>query len=238
MPVTRPIVLLESGRRHGPITRLITPWRMGELTTPFVFLDHAEIARGSQSLCGVQPDSGIASLTVVLEGAVSFEDASGARGEVHAGGLVWMKAANGIWRGSASTALRVWQLWISLPSSCADSPHVTQGIAPRDVEEDWTARVLLGQFGSARSRVRGAPPDINCLHVRLRHGQRWRYRAPDGHNVTWLAVDRGGLQLQSSGRVHAQRIALFADSPGVVEAQADGDTSFLLGSAPRATQRA
>ena len=238
VPVTRPIVLLERGRRHGPITRLITPWRIGELTTPFVFLDHAEIAGGSQSLCGVQPDSAIASLTVVLEGAVSFEDATGVRGEVGAGGLVWMKAANGIWRGSASAELRVLQLWISLPSSCTNSPGITQGITAREVAADGTARVLLGQLGSARSHVRSAPPDINCLHVRLKHGQRWRYTAPDGHNVTWLAVDRGGLQLQLGERVHAQRIAVFADSPGVVEAQAEGDTSFLLGSAPRAMQRA
>ena len=78
----RPIVLLASGRRHGPITRLITPWNIGELTTPFVFLDYAEVTPESQPLLGIQPHSGIATLTLVLNGGVSFEDASGGHGEV------------------------------------------------------------------------------------------------------------------------------------------------------------
>ncbi len=69
--------------------------------------------------------------------------------------------------------------------------------------------------------------------MRLRNGQRWRYAAPDGHNVTWLAVDRGGLQLQEGERVYWEQIAVFGDSAGVIEAQADGDTSFVLGSARR-----
>ena len=67
----------------------------------------------------------------------------------------------------------------------------------------------------------------------LKEGQRWRYVAPDGHNVTWLAVDRGGLQLQEGERVHWEQIAVFGDSAGVIEAQAESDTSFVLGSAGR-----
>jgi len=42
----RRIALLASGRRHGPITRLVTPWDIGELTKPFIFLDYAEVAPG------------------------------------------------------------------------------------------------------------------------------------------------------------------------------------------------
>jgi hypothetical protein len=38
---SRRIALLRSGRRHGPITRLITPWDIGELTQPFVFLGYS-----------------------------------------------------------------------------------------------------------------------------------------------------------------------------------------------------
>src|SRR5882762_1589418 len=78
----RHMVLLASGRRHGPITRLITPWNIGELTTPFVFLDYAEVTPQSQPLVGIQPHSGIATLTLVLDGEVSFEDATGGLGEV------------------------------------------------------------------------------------------------------------------------------------------------------------
>jgi redox-sensitive bicupin YhaK (pirin superfamily) len=232
----RRIALLASGRRHGPITRFITPWNVGELATPFVFLDYAEVAPGSQPLCGIQPHSTIASLTIVLNGEVSFEDATGAHGAVHAGGFAWMKAAHGAWHGGGSASgepLRVFQLWIALPPSEVSSPAASQGIAPQEVEEDGPVRVILGQSGMARSRIRGAPADTNCFHVRLRDGQRWRYVAPEGHNVTWLAVDRGGLQLREGERVYWEQIALFGDSDGVIHAQADGDTSFVLGSARR-----
>jgi len=46
----RRIALLASGRRHGPITRLITPSDIGELTKPFIFLDYAEVAPGPRPL--------------------------------------------------------------------------------------------------------------------------------------------------------------------------------------------
>jgi len=45
--VPRRIALLASGRRHGPITRLLTPWDIGELTRPFIFLDYSEVAPGA-----------------------------------------------------------------------------------------------------------------------------------------------------------------------------------------------
>jgi len=234
----RPMALLASGRRHGPITRLITPWNIGELTTPFVFLDYAEVTPESQPLFGIQPHSGIATLTVVLDGEVSFEDATGGHGEVRTGGVAWMSAAHAVWRGGGSAAgapLRVFQLWISLPPSQQGSPVTSEAIVPQHVETEGPVRVILGRFGRAVSRIHGAPADINYFHVRLKHGQSWCYIAPTGHNVTWLAVDRGGLQLQEGERVYWEQIAVFGDSGGVIEAQADGDTSFVLGSARRPT---
>jgi redox-sensitive bicupin YhaK (pirin superfamily) len=235
----RRIVLLASGRRHGPITRFITPWNIGELTTPFVFLDYAEVKPESKPLFGVQPHSGIATLTLVLNGEVSFEDATGGRGEVRTGGVAWMNAAHAVWRGGGSAAgvpLRVFQLWISLPPSQQSSPVTSEAIVPQHMEAEGPVRVILGRFGRAVSRIHGAPADINYFHVRLKDGQRWCYIAPAGHNVTWLAVDRGGLQLQEGERVYWEQIAVFGDSGGVIEAQADGDTSFVLGSARRSTR--
>jgi redox-sensitive bicupin YhaK (pirin superfamily) len=232
----RPLVLLASGRRHGPITRLITPWNIGELTTPFVFLDYAEVDAQSPPLFGIQPHSSIATLTLVLSGAVSFEDATGGHGEVRAGGFAWMNAAHAVWRGAAAAAgepLRVFQLWISLSGPHQRTSAANESIASEEVANEGPVRVILGQFGRARSPLRSAPADINCLRVTLKDGQRWRYAAPVGHNVTWLAVDRGGLQLQQGARVYWEQIALFGDSGGLIEAQADGDTSFLLGSAIR-----
>lgn len=235
-PGARPLALLASGRRHGPITRLITPWNIGELTTPFVFLDYAEVDAESASLFGIKPHSSIATLTLVLSGAVSFEDSTGDHGEVRAGGFAWMNTAHAVWRGGSHVAgepLRVFQLWISLSGPQQRSSAASERIASEEMATEGPVSVILGQFGRARSPLRSAPADINCLRVTLKDGQRWRYAAPVGHNVTWLAVDRGGLQLQQGERVYWEQIAVFGDSGGVIEGLAEGDTSFLLGSARR-----
>ena len=73
----RRIVHTTSGRRHGPITRLVSPSDIGELIKPFVFLDHAEVAPRPEPLFGIHPHSGIATLTVVLRGGMVYEDTTG-----------------------------------------------------------------------------------------------------------------------------------------------------------------
>ena len=229
---SRRIALLRSGRRHGRITRLITPWDIAELTQPFVFLCYSEPAPGDKTVVGVQP--GIGTLTLVLSGVLVFEEAPGNKGTVVAGGFRWTAPGEVVWHAGGRAAdepLRLLQLWVELPRGPASSTAESQSVAPYEVQEEGSVRVLLGQIGRARSRIGHAPKDVNYFRVRLKDGQRWRYAAPDGHNVTWLAVDRGGLRLEEGGRVLREQVALFERSRGVIEVQAEGESSFVLGSA-------
>src|SRR5258708_32438701 len=94
----RRIVQTTSGRRHGPINRLVSPSDIGELIKPFVFLDHAEVApRPGNPLMGIHPHSGIATLPVVLRGGMVYEDTTGKTGSVPTGGRAWVKAAKRLW---------------------------------------------------------------------------------------------------------------------------------------------
>lgn len=232
----RPIALLANGRRYGPVTRLITPWSMGELTRPFILVNYAEVGRRSQPLFRNHAPHGVATLSVVLNGELAFEDVTGKRGGIPAAGCAWMTAGSIVWHegGSASPEpLRVFQIWIAQPGAPDSASRMSEYLAADQVEEDGPVRVLLGEFGRARSRFRRAPADINCFHVRLKDGQHFRYAAPRAHDVTWLAVDRGGLELPLGERVYWEQVAVFGDSGGVIEVQAEGDTSFVLGSAPR-----
>jgi redox-sensitive bicupin YhaK (pirin superfamily) len=229
---SRRIALLRSGRRHGPITRLITPWDVGELTQPFVFLCHSELAPGARTVVGVQP--GIGALTLVLSGVLVFEEALGNKRMVVAGGFMWTAPGEVVWYADGRATdepLRTLQLWVELPGNLASSTAHSQCVAPHEVQEEGSVRVVLGQIGRARSRIGHAPPDVNYFQVRLKDGQRWCYAAPDGHNVTWIAVDRGALRLEQDGRVLREQIALFGRSRGVIEVQAEGQSSFVLGSA-------
>ena len=227
----RGVALITSGRRHGPITRLASPSDIGELIKPFVFLDHAEVAPRPEPLFGIHPHSGIATLTVVLRGGLVYEDTTGKNGLVPTGGLEWMKAGNGVWHDGGPTPsepLRAFQLWVALPPSEENASPESQYIPPDAVQHDGPLRVILGRHGRARSPIR-APAGINYFHVRLKDGARWRYAPPERHTVAWLAVDEGKLRLPEA--IGEGQLAIFEESGAAIELKAEGDTSFVLGSA-------
>src|SRR5258706_10086388 len=112
--VARRIAFRTAGRLHGPIVRLVSPSDLGEILKPFVFLDHGVIEPTNQPLFGIHPHSGIATLTVLLTGALAYEETTGGKGELTAGGLEWMKAGNCVWHDRAilpGEAPRFFQLW-------------------------------------------------------------------------------------------------------------------------------
>jgi len=227
----RDIVLRTSGRRHGSIVRLVSPSDVGELIKPFVFLDHAEVTYTGRPMIGIHPHSGIATLTVVLQGGLAYEDTTGKSGHVNEGGLEWMKAGNGVWHDGGpleGRPLRVFQLWVALPATDENSAPQSQYVPAEAVERDGPVRVVLGQYGHARGSIR-APQGINYLHVQLKDGQRWRYNPPPGHNVAWLAVDRGNLL--ASKEIGAGQLAVFTEGEESIDVRVQGDTSFVLGSA-------
>jgi redox-sensitive bicupin YhaK (pirin superfamily) len=142
-----------------------------------------------------------------------------------------MKAGNGVWHDGGPLAgppMRGFQLWVALPAAEESSAPESQYVAAEAVRHDGPVRVVLGQYGSARSVIR-APQGINYFHVRLEDGQRWRYQPPGGHNVAWLAVDRGGLL--AAEEIGAGQLAVFAEGEHAIEVRARGETSFVFGSA-------
>ena len=228
---TRRIVFRTSGRRQGSITRLVSPGDVGQLIKPFVFLDHAEVAHTGEKLSGIHPHSGIATLTTVLQGGLAYEDTTGKQGEVVRGGLEWMKAGKGVWHDGGALPgepLRAFQLWVALPAAQELAPPESQYVSPDSVEADGSVRVILGRHGRARSVIR-APEDINYFHVRLKDGERWRYAPPAGYSVAWLAIDTG--RLHASEVVSRGEVAVFDESEEAIEVRAEGETSFVFGSA-------
>jgi redox-sensitive bicupin YhaK (pirin superfamily) len=74
----REIVYRTRGHTREPITRLVSPSDLGELIKPFVFLDLAAFdgrLAPTPLDYGWHPHSGIATVTVMLEGAVRFASA-------------------------------------------------------------------------------------------------------------------------------------------------------------------
>jgi redox-sensitive bicupin YhaK (pirin superfamily) len=162
--LARAIVQRTRGRTHGPTTRLMSPSDFGEILKPFVFLDLFD-HEGAPFSAGLHPHSGIATLTYVAEGAVSYIDPDNVKGTLAAGGVEWMQAGRGMWHGGGldkAGRTRGFQLWIALPPELELGPTVSIYQAPEDVPEDGPTRVLLGSHGSASSAI-VSPSRINYL---------------------------------------------------------------------------
>ena len=103
----RQIVHRSRGRSHGFVTRLMSPGDLGRILKPFA-----------------HPRSGLATLTYVAEGSVSYEYTNAATGILRAGGVEWMCAGKGVWHSgrAGEPGRRGFQLWIALP------PHLELGL--------------------------------------------------------------------------------------------------------------
>ena len=87
----RQIVHRSRGRSHGFVTRLMSPGDLGRILKPFA-----------------HPRSGLATLTYVAEGSVSYEDTNGATGIPRVGGVLWMRAGKGVWHSGRAGARAPW----------------------------------------------------------------------------------------------------------------------------------
>src|SRR3984885_9928658 len=151
----RAIVQRTRGLTLGPVTRLMSPSDLGEILKPFVFLDLFD-HEGPPFNGALHPHSGIATLTYIFEGSVSYIDPDNVKGVLPAGGVEWMQAGRGMWHGGGldkAGRTRGFQLWIALPPELELGPTVSIYQAPEDVPQDGPARVLLGSHGAASSTI-------------------------------------------------------------------------------------
>jgi redox-sensitive bicupin YhaK (pirin superfamily) len=219
------------GQTHGMITRLMSPGDLGQLLKPFVFLDLFDNGGKPLTGFGLHPHSGIATLTYMAQGNVSYEDTNGAKGLLPEGGVEWMRAGKGVWHGGGGGEPgRAWgfQLWVALPPHLELGPSISIYQAPEDIPAIGPARVLLGPYSGVANAIE-APSPITYLAVNLRAGERWIYSPPAGHQVLWAAVGRGSVA--SPQLIEAGELALFEPGPDSVAFKAVDDTQFVLGSA-------
>jgi redox-sensitive bicupin YhaK (pirin superfamily) len=227
----RPIVHRTSGQAHGAFTRLASPSDLGERLKPFVFVDLFDTGGREFPGFGLHPHSGIATLTYIAEGSVSYEDTNGARGLLRAGGTEWMRAGHGVWHGGGAGEpgpARGFQLWVALPSHLELGPSVSVYQGANDLPIAGPARVLLGSYDGATSAIKTSS-DINYMAVRLKAGQHWRHTPPSGHAVLWVAIGKGAVRTPK--RIRHGELAIFAHCEDPVEFVANSDAEFMLGSA-------
>ncbi len=227
----RAIVHRTRGHGGGPITRLMSPGELGEVLKPFVFLDlfEGDGAHAPPLDAGWHPHSGIATVTVVLDGTTRYAETTGNTGALPTGGVEWMRAGGGVWHtGTAEPGpVRGFQLWVALPPELENAPSESHYVQPDRVPVAGPARVVLGAYGGAASPI--ASPPMTYLSVSLRDGERWTFEPTPGHEVAWIAVMNGALQTSSG--IASGELAVFERGTAPITVVADGETRFVLGSA-------
>jgi redox-sensitive bicupin YhaK (pirin superfamily) len=219
------------GQSHGPITRLMSPSDFGRLLKPFVFLDLFDNQGKLFPGLGLHPHSGIATLTYIAEGSISYEDTNGATGLLPAAGLEWMRAGGGVWHGGGAGEpgrTRGFQLWIALPPELELGTSESVYLAPEVIPHDGPARVLVGSYGTATSSIK-APSPMNYLAVHLKAGERWSYQPPAEHTVLWTAVGMGSVLVPDE--LQQGELMAFTPSNASIDFEAQSDAEFVLGSA-------
>lgn len=228
--VGRQITFRTRGNAHGPVTRMASPSDVGQLIKPFVFLDLIDSQQAiGQKDFGWHPHSGIATLTLLIEGHGRYMESIDHEGPMAAGDVEWMSAGSGVWHtGEVAPPIKAFQLWIALPEDRELSPAFSHHLPIGEIPSDGPARVLLGRSGDAGSPI-DAPPGINYLDVQLEAGQYWMHQPPKGHHVAWIAVMEGDLHVPEP--VRKGELAVFERSDAPLEFVAGSDVRFVLGTA-------
>ena len=235
----RTITLRSCGTPHGPITRLISPEALGERLKPFVFLDFFSANVFPGFGFGMHPHSGIATLTWQPGCDVQYEDTTGQKGMLKAGGLEWMNAGGGAWHQGflqGSGPAIGFQLWVPMPPGIEDNPSMGQYIPPQQVQsaeiEGGVVRVLLGEFTSGETRIVSpiaSHQNMNYWVVELSEGARWHFRPPDSHTVAWVFSFEGESLVQ---QISTTRELVVLDGEGLIEVAATkGPAKLLIGTA-------
>jgi redox-sensitive bicupin YhaK (pirin superfamily) len=209
---------------------MVSPSDVGKMIKPFVFLDLVDTQEAlGQPGFGWHPHSGIATLTLAIEGQGRYVESIGKEGTMLAGDIEWLSAGRGVWHsGFAMPPIKAFQLWIALPPERELAPAFSQHLSIDKIPSDGPARVLLGRCGEAVSPI-AAPAGVNYFVVHLEANQRWTYQPPRGHRVCWIAVMDGSLC--TPDQVGKGELAVFDQSDAALEFEAVTDARFVLGTA-------
>lgn len=230
---TRHIVHRTQGRKHGAITRLMSPGDVGEMVKPFVFLDYFEAEGFGGRGFPAHPHSGIATHTTLIRGTFDYGDSTGKSGTLNSGNVEWMQAGGGVWHWGSprpSEPVRGYQLWVALPASLEHAPAVSHYIETKQVQSKGNVRVLLGKYEDLASPIPYHEP-ITYLHVTLSDGERWTFSPNNGHDVAWLAINKGAVR--TDGARLENEMVVFAEGQAAIEIEASGTADFVIGSAQK-----
>lgn len=209
----------------------MSPGDLGQRIKPFVFLDLATPDPGPASILRWHPHSGIATVTVLITGEVSYRETTGTSGRLQSGAVEWMASNRGVWHTGAPTGdvrLLALQLWVALPPEQEHLPPSSQYLGAEQVPKVGPARIILGEWAGTRCPI-DAPTDLTYLDVRLAAGEQWTFVPPQNQSIAWLAVHTGTINCGEEADYG--ELLVFEEGGQEIRISATRDAGFVIGSA-------
>jgi len=185
---------------------------------PFLMLDHFSSDDPDDYIAGFpdHPHRGFNTFTYMLDGHMLHQDSMGNRGDLHAGGAQWMKAASGVIHSEMpqqdNGLMRGFQLWINLPKTEKMSDPGYQEFQPGSfpiIETDQSiVKLIVGEYKGKKSPISDPNTYVQYLDVSI---------APDSEFSISMDNTREGF------------VYLFEGSAIIAESQLEQHNFAVLG---------
>jgi redox-sensitive bicupin YhaK (pirin superfamily) len=208
---------------------------------PFLMLDHFGSDDPEEYIAGFpdHPHRGFITLTYMLNGHMRHQDSMGNRGDLHAGGAQWMKAASGVIHSEmpqqTQGLMRGFQLWINLPAAKKMSDPAYQEFTPEAiprVERDGErVRLLSGAYADRTGPIDDPYTDVQYLDVTLDANKRFTHRLTVGMTA-FIYVFEGDAVLADSALPKHTLAVLGTGDDIEITAGANGARFILVAGRP------
>ena len=226
------------------LTRVLTQPLQRRLD-PFLMLDAFGSDKADDYIAGFpdHPHRGFETISYMLEGRMRHRDSAGHEGMISTGGVQWMTAGRGVIHSELPEQeegrMEGFQLWLNLAAKDKMREPWYRDIPTEEVpefEQDGAkVRVIAGESHGVQGAVQREHTEPVYLDIHLAPGAGFEQALPDTHNV-FVYVYRGALKFDTGCSVPAERMALFANTPGsdgvVLKAGEEGAKLILVAGKP------
>ncbi len=230
---------------HGLLVRRLLPYAKRRMVGPFIFLDHAgpvTFAPGTARRADVRPHPhiGLATVSYLLDGAITHRDSLGYTQVITPGDVNWMTAGRGIVHSErfedaallARTGLELLQSWVALPDGDEEiAPafdHYAGATLPTTEASGVWLRVIAGHAYGLASPVRTRSP-LFYVHVQMETGATLDVPASLGERAIY--VPRGSLEVDGV-TLEPGRMLVLADGRDATLRAGAPVTVMLMGGEP------
>jgi len=204
------------------LTRVLTQ-NLQRRLDPYLMLDAFGSDKADDYIAGFpdHPHRGFETISYMLEGRMRHRDSAGHEGMISGGGVQWMTAGRGVIHSELPEQqegrMEGFQLWLNLPAKdkmrapwYRDIPSAE---IPQFEHEGASVRVIAGASHGVAGAVQRDDTEPLYLDVHLEANAVFEQPLPDTHNA-FVYVYRGALKFDTGCLVPAQRMAIFANTPG------------------------